>query len=164
SSSARRVAAYSVSRTQAARCSSAAASAACSRSARPRASSSARANAAPASARSAIRCSSPPIARPSSSSCACSARRAASSPCRRQPPFGPATLLGERLGIGKRSLEATQLGRQRVADLAHPLLGQAQPLVAQHLREECGPLGLPERRHHLQLLLASEVRAEELLM
>src|SRR5207302_8828215 len=51
-----------------------------------------------------------------------------------------------------------------VPDFAHPLLRLAQTLVAQHTRQERRPLGLAERRHHRQLLLAGEVRVEELVV
>ncbi len=85
-------------------------------------------------------------------------------PRRGEPRFRTATLRGEGLGVGQRGLEPAQLRRERVADLAHALLREPQPLVAQHLRQERRPLGLAERRHHLELLLAREVGAEELLV
>src|SRR2546430_10971277 len=43
-------------------------------------------------------------------------------------------------------------------------LHDALPILAQHTRQERRPLGLAERRYHRQLLLAGEVRVEELVV
>src|SRR5206468_6630317 len=79
-------------------------------------------------------------------------------PGAREPLLGALALAGEHRAVGESGLEATHLGRDAVADLAHALLGVAQSLVAEHARQERRALGSPERRHHRQLLLAGEVR------
>src|SRR5438128_3928273 len=82
----------------------------------------------------------------------------------RQPVFGGLARRGEGRAVREAGLETPHLRRHGVADFAHPLLRLAQALVAEHARQERRPLGLPERRHHRQLLLAGEVGVEELVV
>src|SRR5439155_1214845 len=145
SSSVRFVSAYCRSRTHAVRSCSAARSTVSRRTCSPRAAASARARASATSPSSVRRRSSIRTARASSASCASSAR-------------------GEGRAVREAGLETPHLRRHGVADFAHPLLRLAQALVAEHARQERRPLGLPERRHHRQLLLAGEVGVEELIV
>ena len=91
-------------------------------------------------------------------------RRPRRPPRRREPLLGGPPLAREARRIGQPGLEAAHLGRQRVPHLAHALLRVAQPLVAEHARQERRPLGPAERRHHGQLLLPREIGVEEFLV